>query len=62
MCKHEPTSQELASKLSDVLSKQDCADLANMEIAEAICYAITLLYEAGIASPESYLKNLDITQ
>ncbi|MEI6039995.1 MAG: hypothetical protein WCP93_01445 [Candidatus Berkelbacteria bacterium] len=56
----EPTNWELAQALTGVLSITDCAELANMEFDDALGYAITLLYEAGVSDPETLLKNKGI--
>ena len=54
--KQEPTSQELAKVCSEVLSEEDCAEIAGMPFDEALGYVFTLLIENGIEDPETYLK------
>lgn len=58
----EPTSQDLAKVCCEVLSAEDCAELAEMPIDDALGYAFTLLIEAGIDDPESVLKNVRILE
>lgn len=51
----EPTSQELAEACKDVLSGEDCEELASMPFDEALDYSFTLLIQNGIENPETFL-------
>jgi len=44
----EPTTQELVEACREVLSEEDCADLASMEFDDALNNAATMLEEQGI--------------
>jgi len=54
--KQEPTSAELAEACQEVLTEEDCAEIAGMPFDEALGYAFTLLIENGIEDPEEFLK------
>lgn len=58
----EPTSENLAQSLSDVLSEEDCEELASMDIDDALGYAFSLLIENGIEEPEALLIEKGILQ
>lgn len=60
--KNEPTSQELAETCSEVLTEEDCAEIAGMAFDEALGYAFTLLIENGIEDPETFLKEKGILE
>ena len=60
--KQEPTSAELAEVCQEVLSKEDCAEIAGMPFDEALRYAFTLLIENGIDDPEKFLKEKGILE
>ncbi|MDZ7586285.1 MAG: hypothetical protein U0946_00905 [Patescibacteria group bacterium] len=55
----EPTPQELAEACKEVLSEEDCQELAAMDIDEGIGYAFTLLLAAE-EEPEQFLKEKGI--
>lgn len=59
--KTEPTPQELAEACKDVLAKEDCQELAKMEIGDAIGYVFTLLLQAG-EDPDEFLKEKGILE
>lgn len=58
----EPTSEQLATACSEVLSEEDCVELVSMSTGEAIGYAFTLLLENGIEDPEQYLRDKGILE
>jgi len=60
--KQEPTSQELAEACAEVLSEEDCAEIASMSFDEALGYVFTLLIENGIEDPETFLKEKRILE
>lgn len=45
-----------------ILTEEDCEELKQMEIDEAIGYSLTLLIEAGIEDPEEFLKEKGILE
>lgn len=57
----EPTPEELADACKEVLTEEDCQELASMEIDDAIGYAFTLLLEAG-EDPDEFLKEKGILE
>lgn len=58
----EPTSELLAAACTDILSEENCAELAAMEFDEALGYSFSLLIENGIEDPESYLRERNILE
>lgn len=58
----EPTSQELAEACKDVLTAEDCQELAEMEFGDALNNSFTLLSETGIEDPEAFLKKKGILE
>lgn len=58
---NELTSVELAQVCTEVLTPEDCAELAEMEFDNALSYAFTLLLEAG-EDPEEFLKEKGILE
>lgn len=60
--KPEPTSKELAEACQEILSEEDCQELAAMDFEEALGYAFTLLIENGIEDPEVFLREKGILE
>ena len=58
----EPTSEDLARACSAALDAADCDDLARMPFDEAVGYAYTLLYAAGVDNPEKFPKDQGILE
>ena len=57
-----PTVEQLAAACGEVLSEDDCAELASMSTDEAVGYAFTLLLENGVEDPEQYLRDKGILE
>lgn len=57
----EPTAQELADVCKEVLSDEDCQELAVLNFDDAIGYAFTLLLENG-EDPDEFLKSKGILE
>lgn len=57
-----PTAKELAEACKEILTEEDCEDLAAMPIDEAMGYAFTLLIEQGIEDPEQFLRERKILE
>ena len=58
----ESTSEQVAIACKDVLSEEDCKDIAALDFEEAIGHAFTLLLENGIDDPEGYLKEKGVLE
>ena len=58
----EPTSKELADACREVLPGEDCDELAQMSIDDALGHAFTLLIENGVDDPETFLKEKGILE
>lgn len=56
----EPTSEQLAKAVAEVLDPEDCQELVAMDFDEACGYAFTLLLENGIEDPETFLREKGI--
>ena len=51
----EPSPRDIARACKDTLTPGDCDDIASLPLAQALGYAFTLLIEAGVSDPETYL-------
>ncbi len=58
----EPTSEQLANVCGEVLSAEDCEELAIMPMDEALGCAFTLLIENGVEDPEDFLRSKGILE
>ncbi len=58
----EPTSKELADACRNVLTEEDCNELASLPMEEALNNAFTMLIENGIDDPEAFLKEKGILE
>lgn len=58
----EPSTEELAQALENVLSEEDCEEIAGMGMEDALGYAFTLLLEQGVEDPEAWLKEKGVLE
>ena len=62
MANQEPTPGKVAEACREVLTEEDCDDIAALPLDEAIGQAFTLLIENGVDDPEAFLKEKDILE
>ena len=58
----ETSPLKVAAACKEILSEEDCQDIAALELQEAIGLAFALLMDNGIDDPESYLKEKDVLE
>ena len=58
----EPTPEDLAEACREVLTEEDCRELASMPLDEGVGYAFTLLLENGVDDPDAFLRDKNIIE